>query len=131
MILYLFLVVHWLCMTGWVVYQNTDFCQTQWEERLYNAIVGVIYCFAFFNLKEGKSRYRIIIFYAIIILENYAFLFIFSWMWEGPNIHETNKFDLLKENITLASFLIITIGNAFSFQKSLRYVAFIELPEKW
>ena len=101
-------------MTGWVVYQNTDFCQTQWEERLYNAIVGVIYCFAFFNLKEGKSRYRIIIFYAIIILENYAFLFIFSWMWEGPNVLETNKFDLLKENITLASFLIITIGKVFS-----------------
>ena len=111
-ILHLFssLVVHWLCMTGWVVYQNTDFCQTQWEERLYNAIVGVIYCFAFFNLKEGKSRYRIIIFYAIIILENYAFLFIFSWMWEGPSGHEADKFNLLKDNITLAAFLIITIG---------------------
>jgi hypothetical protein len=32
-------------MTGWIIWQNTDFCATQWEERLYNAIVGVIYCF--------------------------------------------------------------------------------------
>ena len=99
-------------MTGWVIYQNTDFCQTQWEERLYNAIVGVIYCFAFFNLKEGKSRYRIIIFYAIIILENYAFLFLFSMVWEGPNRPDIDsKFNLLKDDVTLGSLLIVTTGN--------------------
>ena len=50
------LFVHWLAMTLWVVYQNTDFCTEWWEERLYNAIVGVIYCFCFFNLKEGRYR---------------------------------------------------------------------------
>ena len=44
-------------MTSWVVWQDTDFCATWWEERIYNAVVGVIYCFTFFNLKEGKSRY--------------------------------------------------------------------------
>ena len=42
-------------MTAWVVWQNTDFCTNIWEERLYNAVVGVIYCFCFFNLKEGRS----------------------------------------------------------------------------
>ena len=105
------LVVHWLCMTGWVIYQNTDFCATQWEERLYNAIVGVIYCFAYFNLKEGKSRYRIIIFYAIIILENFAFLFVFSSLWEATNPNDGEEFILLKNNIALAAFVIITTGN--------------------
>ena len=35
------LVVHWLGMTAWVIWQNTDFCSEPWEERLYNAIVGV------------------------------------------------------------------------------------------
>ena len=105
------LVVHWLCMTGWVIYQNTDFCATQWEERLYNAIVGVIYCFAYFNLKEGKSRYRIIIFYAIIILENFAFLFVFSSLWEATNLNDGEEFILLKNNIALAAFVIITTGN--------------------
>ena len=102
-------------MTGWVIFQNTDFCTTQWEERLYNAIVGVIYCFAFFNLKEGKSRYRIIIFYAIIILENYAFLFVFSYMWEGIDEQGKAEFMQLKDDISLASFLIITIGNKMIF----------------
>lgn len=47
---------HWLVMTAWVVWQNTDFCSSKWEERLYNAVVGAIYCFCFFNLKEGRSR---------------------------------------------------------------------------
>ena len=28
-------------MTLWVVFQNTDFCPNVWEERLYNAVVGV------------------------------------------------------------------------------------------
>ena len=107
-----------MCMTGWVIYQNTDFCATRWEERLYNAIVGVIYCFAYFNLKEGKSRYRIIIFYTITILENFAFLFVFSLLWEEGIGHANNEFVSLKNNITLASFLIITIG------KSKAYVLF-------
>jgi hypothetical protein len=43
--------VHWLGMTIWVVGQQTDLCSTAWEERVYNAVVGVIYCFCFFNLK--------------------------------------------------------------------------------
>ena len=90
-------------MTGWVIYQNTDFCATQWEERLYNAIVGVIYCFAFFNLKEGKSRYRVIIFYALIILENYAFLFVFHWLWDDDVIQ--------RDWFLFAAFLIVTIGS--------------------
>jgi len=59
-------------MTLWVVWQNTDFCSSLWEERLYNAVVGVIYCFCFFNLKEGQSRYRAALFYAVIIAENFA-----------------------------------------------------------
>ena len=43
--------VHWLAMTVWIVGQKTDLCKTAWEERIYNAVVGVIYCFCFFNLK--------------------------------------------------------------------------------
>ncbi len=51
-------VVHWAVMTGWVVWQHTEFCTNRWEERLYNAVIGLVYCFSFFSLKEGRSRYR-------------------------------------------------------------------------
>ena len=33
-----YLVIHWLVMTAWVVWQDTDFCRELWEERLYNAV---------------------------------------------------------------------------------------------
>ena len=61
-------------MTLWVVYQDTDFMATPWEERLYNGVVGVIYCFCFFNLKDGRSRYRTAAFYAVTVVENFAFV---------------------------------------------------------
>ncbi|CAK9828835.1 XK-related protein 4 [Anthophora retusa] len=73
----LFLGLHWLLMTIWVILQNTDFCPTIWEERIYNCIIGFIYCFDFFNLRVGKSRYRVLIFYSIIVMENIVFLVVY------------------------------------------------------
>nr|XP_034175864.1 uncharacterized protein LOC117602236 isoform X1 [Osmia lignaria] len=73
----LFLGLHWLLMTIWVILQNTDFCPTVWEERIYNCIIGFIYCFDFFNLRVGKSRYRVLVFYSIIVTENVVFLIVY------------------------------------------------------
>ncbi|XP_043513840.1 uncharacterized protein LOC122530709 isoform X3 [Frieseomelitta varia] len=73
----LFLGFHWLSMTIWVLLQNTDFCPTVWEERIYNCIIGFIYCFDFFNLRVGRSRYRVFVFYSVIVIENIAFLIVF------------------------------------------------------
>ncbi|XP_015437729.1 PREDICTED: uncharacterized protein LOC107192893 isoform X2 [Dufourea novaeangliae] len=73
----LFLGLHWLFMTIWVILQNTDFCPTVWEERIYNCIIGLIYCFDFFNLRVGKSRYRILVFYFIVMTENVSSLVVY------------------------------------------------------
>ena len=59
-----------MMMTAWVMLQNTDFCPSTIQERFFNAIVGIIYCFSFFNLKEGRSRYRMTAFYAVMCAEN-------------------------------------------------------------
>lgn len=85
-------------MTLWVVWQDTDFCTTLWEERLYNAIVGVIYCFCFFNLKEGRSRVRAFIFYCVIVAENLAFLAVF-------HLFSPDSFD-----VTVAGLAVILSG---------------------
>ncbi|XP_076670998.1 uncharacterized protein LOC143370162 isoform X2 [Andrena cerasifolii] len=73
----LFLGLHWLFMSVWVILQNTDFCPTVWEERIYNCIIGLIYCFDFFNLRAGKSRYRVLIFYSILVTENITCLVVY------------------------------------------------------
>ncbi|XP_025156920.1 uncharacterized protein LOC105189312 isoform X2 [Harpegnathos saltator] len=74
----LFLGLHWLFMTIWVILQNTEFCPTVWEERIYNCIIGLIYCFDFFNLCDGRSRYRVLVFYTVIALQNLVFLVMYA-----------------------------------------------------
>ena len=66
----MFLGSHWLLMTFWIIHQHTDFCSTPWEELIYNAVVGFIYCFCYFNVQESSSRYRMIFFYILTIAEN-------------------------------------------------------------
>ncbi|PSN31588.1 hypothetical protein C0J52_26829 [Blattella germanica] len=75
--LFLLIGVHWLVMTIWIVFQRTDFCPTPWEECIYNCVVGVIYCFSFFNLQEGQSRRRAFTFYIIIVSQNVGCLGLF------------------------------------------------------
>ena len=64
-------------MTIWIVFQRTDFCPSPWEECIYNCVVGVIYCFSFFNLQEGQSRRRAFTFYIIIVTQNVGCLGLF------------------------------------------------------
>ncbi|XP_040583865.1 uncharacterized protein [Lepeophtheirus salmonis] len=107
----LIIFIHWLCMTTWVICQDTDFCPTVWEERFYNAIVGVIYCFCFFNLKEGRSRYRASIFYTIIIIENLIFVGIFLWITD-------------MEWIGIGSFVIVICGTILGIASMLLYYGY-------
>ncbi|PIK35948.1 hypothetical protein BSL78_27223 [Apostichopus japonicus] len=78
---YVFLVItiHWFVMAVWVFLQNTDFCSSWFEERLFNAVIAVVYIFCFFNLKEGTSRYRVFIFYSVIFVENVFCLILWNF----------------------------------------------------
>ncbi|GIX96517.1 XK-related protein 6 [Caerostris darwini] len=44
--------LHWLCMIIWIFTQNTDFCTTWWEEKLYNCVV------AFFFTEKSSHHLR-------------------------------------------------------------------------
>ena len=57
-------------MSVWIVVQKTDFCPSRLEEILFDCIAGVIYCFSFFNVKEGRTRWRLSIFYFVCLVEN-------------------------------------------------------------
>ncbi|XP_021544914.1 XK-related protein 7 [Mirounga leonina] len=66
----IFIVAHWCVMTFWVIQGETDFCMSKWEEIIYNMVVGIIYIFCWFNVKEGRSRRRMALYYCIVLLEN-------------------------------------------------------------
>ncbi len=72
---------HWLLMTTWLVWQDTDFCTTRVEEVLFDCVMGAIHVFCFFNLKEGRTRYRALIFYSLMFVENTVLLAM--WYLEG------------------------------------------------
>ncbi|XP_013855325.1 XK-related protein 4 [Austrofundulus limnaeus] len=59
-------------MTFWIVHCETDFCITKWEEIVFDMVVGIIYIFSWFNVKEGKTRCRLFIYYLVILVENAA-----------------------------------------------------------
>ncbi|PIK42027.1 putative XK-related protein 6 [Apostichopus japonicus] len=75
---------HWLLMTMWLIYQKTDFCNTSLEEWFFDGVIGIIYIFSFFNMKEGRTVYRAIIFYSVVFLEN-TLLFGF-WYYSDDGI---------------------------------------------
>ncbi|EZA54855.1 hypothetical protein DMN91_006969 [Ooceraea biroi] len=108
---FLFLGVHWLLMTIWVILQKTEFCSTMWEERIYNCIIGLIYCFDFFNLREGRSRYRVFIFYSFITMQNLAFLAMYILYFK----------DTITNNTTISIAIVITGGILIGLTSMLLY----------
>jgi len=56
----------------WVTLQKTDFGTSRCERTLFVSVVGIIYCFSFFNLKEGSTRWRALAFYSLMLAENAA-----------------------------------------------------------
>ncbi|XP_005751653.1 XK-related protein 4 [Maylandia zebra] len=68
----IFIVLHWCIMTFWIVHCETDFCISKWEEIVFDMVVGIIYIFSWFNVKEGRTRCRLFIYYLVILMENTA-----------------------------------------------------------
>ncbi|RVE53748.1 hypothetical protein evm_001640 [Chilo suppressalis] len=71
------LALHWTAMTFWIITQKTTFCHNKLEETLYNVVMGFVYYFCYINLKEGSTRYRLIIFYSLTVTENFGSLFLY------------------------------------------------------
>ncbi|CAK1552906.1 unnamed protein product [Leptosia nina] len=69
--------LHWSAMTFWIITQKTTFCPNKFEETLYNAVMGFVYCFCFINIKEGHTRYRLMLFYTLIITQNMGSLLLY------------------------------------------------------
>ncbi|XP_054772465.2 XK-related protein 6-like [Lytechinus pictus] len=61
---------HWAVMTAWLVWQDTSFHESKCDEIPFDAIIGIVHIFCFFNMKGGPTRYRAIIFYVIVFIEN-------------------------------------------------------------
>uniref|UniRef100_UPI00358E801E XK-related protein 6-like isoform X1 n=1 Tax=Myxine glutinosa TaxID=7769 RepID=UPI00358E801E len=111
----IFLVVHWCLMTFWIVTEETDFCASKWEEILFNMLVGVVYIFCWFSVKDGKIPLRMAVFYLIILTENVVLTL--SWyFYRDTAVSEASAAMLL-----IFNFLSFAVGMGVMF---LYYAAF-------
>lgn len=64
--------IHWVVMLMWILIQRTTFCSTKMQEFCFNAVAAFICVFDFFNLVEGHTRLRYVIYYSLVYCENVA-----------------------------------------------------------
>ncbi|XP_005930694.1 XK-related protein 7 [Haplochromis burtoni] len=68
----IFIVAHWCIMTFWIIQGETDFCMSKWEEIIYNMMVGIVYIFCWFSVREGRTCCRMLIYSLTVFVENVA-----------------------------------------------------------
>lgn len=68
----IFIVAHWCIMTFWIIQGETDFCMSKWEEIIYNMMVGIVYVFCWFSVREGRTNCRMLIYNVTVFVENVA-----------------------------------------------------------
>ena len=61
---------HFLIVLVWIMLQPSRFCSSAIEERVFRFFAAVIHVFVFFNLLEGRTRFRIATFYSIVFVEH-------------------------------------------------------------
>ncbi|XP_077405536.1 XK-related protein 7 [Vanacampus margaritifer] len=79
----IFIVAHWCIMTFWIIQGETDFCMSKWEEIIYNMMVGIVYVFCWFSVKEGRTRCRMLTYILTVFIENVALTTIW-YLYRGP-----------------------------------------------
>lgn len=68
--------IHWLAMIVWMTFEGTSFCLHSNRlcklslERLFVAVMGIVYVFCFINIQEGTTRFRVMLYYLVFFVEN-------------------------------------------------------------
>ncbi|XP_065258088.1 XK-related protein 5 [Emys orbicularis] len=92
---------HWLVMSFWLVSQQTDIIASSCHWRLFNFLVGAVYIFCYINFQAGPSRYRVAVFYAIMLIENIFLLMLATDLLQGAR-----RESLFMTGAVMAGFVI-------------------------
>ncbi|XP_049458197.1 XK-related protein 8.3 [Epinephelus fuscoguttatus] len=110
----------WPVFVTWAWRQGTDFMDSTGGEWLYRATVGLIWYFSWFNVAEGQTRGRSIIYHSFITTDG-GILLATWWFYRDPVQTESYALALL-----IALPFIYLLGLFF---KSLYYCCFH--PKLW
>ncbi|KAK3508414.1 hypothetical protein QTP70_028165 [Hemibagrus guttatus] len=87
-------VLLWLVFVVWASLQDTSFMDSKAGEWLYRATVGLIWYFSWFNVVEGRTRGRSIIYHLFIITDS-AILTGTWWCYRDPKTSQSYSLILL------------------------------------
>ena len=62
--------IHWLIMFVWFQCQQLTFCVNDTWQTFFNMMCALISVFCYINIKDGRSRYRVLLFYFLFFTEN-------------------------------------------------------------
>ncbi|XP_062291291.1 XK-related protein 8.3 [Scomber scombrus] len=110
----------WVVFVLWAWRQRTDFMDSAGGEWLYRATVGLIWYFSWFNVAEGRTRGRSIIYHSFMAIDG-GILLTTWWCYRDPVLSQSYALPLL---ITLP--LSYLLGLLF---KALYYCCFH--PKLW
>ncbi|XP_005104886.1 XK-related protein 6 [Aplysia californica] len=107
------LVFHWVFISGWLMMQKTTFYKNSCLERAFNIICGYVMIFCFLNLREGRTRFRFLLFYVIVYIEN--FFMLTFWFRFSPDLGAW---------FHLGGFIVVLILFVLHITAQLLYYAF-------
>uniref|UniRef100_UPI0037E8E60E XK-related protein 8.3 n=1 Tax=Semicossyphus pulcher TaxID=241346 RepID=UPI0037E8E60E len=84
----------WIVFVLWAWRQRTDFMDSVSGECLYRATVGLIWYFSWFNVAEGRTRARSIIYHSFITTDG-VILLVTWWCYRDPVQTESYALALL------------------------------------
>ncbi|PAA73256.1 hypothetical protein BOX15_Mlig001976g2, partial [Macrostomum lignano] len=104
-----FLACHYGLMLVWIMCQRTDFCNgKRFLEFCYNLVVSVVMCFDYFNVLEGRTRLKYIVYYSLVGVENFTLLGIWFFLRDESLAPFTYQFNvsLVLVSMGLGSFFV-------------------------
>lgn len=66
--------VHWIAMSSWLFCQKTQFYENRCEEKFFNIVCGYVLVFCFLNVRDGRTRYRMLLYYFVVYAENWTMM---------------------------------------------------------
>ncbi|KAI1894952.1 hypothetical protein AGOR_G00121060 [Albula goreensis] len=84
----------WLPLFLWAWLQGTAFMDSTMGEWLYRTVVAVIWYFSWFNVAEGRSLWRGMVYHSFMVTDSAILL---AWWWENrePEVPQTHTLALL------------------------------------
>lgn len=81
----------WTVFVFWVWLQRTNFMDSTGGEWLYRGTVGLIWYFSWFNVAEGRTRARSIIYHSFVTMD--AVILLVTW-WSYRDPVQTRSYDM-------------------------------------